>query len=86
MLGPFRLSSEPGWQAFTNDGQDSGGATPTVLKDDVKYRHIAWSPTDEWIVYADESVGIWFRPMTKPQKFLAKYIPLLSFSLKTASS
>jgi Tol biopolymer transport system component len=59
----------------------SGGATPTVLKDGVKYNYIAWSPTGEWIAYADGQGWNLISPDGKTSKFLGKiHTPALIFS------
>ena len=49
-----------------------GVATPTVLKDSVSYHPIAWSPTGEWIAYADEKGWNLISPDGKASKFLGK--------------
>ena len=42
------------------------------MKEGVKYRHIAWSPTGEWIAYADEKGWNPISPDGKTSKFLGK--------------
>ena len=49
-----------------------GGVAPIVLKDGVKYEYIDWSPTGEWIVYADEKGWNLISPDGKASKVLGK--------------